>query len=143
MFRASSTWYRISIKALIFNKKWKVLLCKENTNIWDLPWGWLNHEETPEDCLRRELQEEMWIEIKWIAKIPKYFVKSPNPTSKRKPRLANICYEIKVKNLKFIPSNECTEIWFFDSSEITELNTLSTIKELAKEMKKDDLQSKS
>jgi len=29
-------WYRISVKALIYNEKWEFLLCKEDNWVWDI-----------------------------------------------------------------------------------------------------------
>ena len=54
-----NTYYRVATKALIKNEKGEVLLVQENSDKWDLPGGGLDHEEAPEDGLRRELQEEI------------------------------------------------------------------------------------
>lgn len=129
-------WYRISVKALIYNDKWDFLLCKENNWTWDLPWGWLDHNETPINCLKRELQEEMWLVSKNIDKKPLYFITAHKPTSKTRPWIANICYKTEVENLGFIKSDECVEIWFFDIEDAKKLNLLVNVVELIKEMEK-------
>lgn len=129
-------WYRISVKALIFNDKWEFLLCKENNWTWDLPWGWLDHNENPINCLKRELQEEMWLITTNINKTPLYFITAHKPTSKTRPWIANICYKTEVKNLDFTSSDECIEIWFFNTETAKKLNLLINVVEVIKEMEK-------
>ena len=122
-------WYRISAKALIYNEKWEFLLCKEDNGVWDFPGGGLDHGEKPDVCIKRELQEEMGLEVIEISKTPKYFVTAHKPESKSRPWIANIFYEVKVKNLDFTPSDECVEIWFFDKNSVKNINWLANVKE--------------
>jgi 8-oxo-dGTP diphosphatase len=128
-------WYRISIKALIYNEKWDFLLTKENNWLWDIPWGWLDHGEKYDENLKRELKEEMWLEIIWIDKNPKYFITAHKPESKSRPWIANIFYEVKVKDLNFIKSDECVEIWFFNANSINNIDTFVNVKEFASLLK--------
>jgi hypothetical protein len=52
--------YRVGIRAFIQNKKGEVLITDENSNgSWRLPGGGLNYEESIEECLARELNEEL------------------------------------------------------------------------------------
>jgi len=52
--------FRISLKALVFNDKNEVLLVKESgREAWDIPGGGMDHGETVEDAIRRELTEEV------------------------------------------------------------------------------------
>lgn len=129
-------WYRISAKALIYNEKWEFLLCKESNWVWDFPGWWLDHWENANTCLKRELKEEMWLDIIEISKTPKYFITAHKPQSETRPWLANIFYEVKVKDLNFTPSDECTEIGFFNISSIENINTIVNVKEFVKEIKK-------
>lgn len=105
-------WYRISVKALIYNEKWDFLLIKENNWLWDIPGWWLDHWENFDVCIKREIEEEMGLKVISIDKNPKYFITTHKPESKTRPWLANIFYEVKVKNLNFTPSDECVEIGF-------------------------------
>lgn len=54
-----STFYRISIKAVIRNEKDEVLVVRENSDTWDLPGGGWDHGESTMTCLKRELNEEV------------------------------------------------------------------------------------
>ena len=56
-----TTFYRVSIKALIRNAAGQVLVVKEHQDKWELPGGGLDHGESVHDCLQRELQEELHI----------------------------------------------------------------------------------
>lgn len=124
------SWYRISVKALIYNEKWEFLLCKEDNWTWDFPGGWLDHWESINTCLERELKEEMWLTIVSINNEPKYFITANKPKSKTRPWIANIFYEVEVKDLNFIPSEECVEIGFFNIESAWKLNILANVKEL-------------
>ena len=127
-------WYRISVKALIYNEKWEFLLCKESNWTWDLPWGWLDHGENTISCLKRELKEEMWLVAKNIDKTPLYFITAHKSTSKTRPWIANICYKTEVENLDFTKSDECVEIWFFDINSAKKLNLLINVVELIQDI---------
>lgn len=128
-------WYRISVKALIYNEKWEFLLTKENNWTWDIPGWWLDHWENFDVCIKRELQEEMWLEVIWIDKNPKYFITAHKPESKTRPWLANVFYEVKVKDLNFRPSDECIEIWFFNIDNVNNINTIVNVKEFVNLLK--------
>lgn len=52
------TFYRVSLKAIIRNEKGEVLVVQERENAWGLPGGGVDHSETPEEALARELLEE-------------------------------------------------------------------------------------
>ncbi|MCP4523550.1 MAG: NUDIX hydrolase [Candidatus Gracilibacteria bacterium] len=129
-------WYRISVKALIYNKKGDFLLCKEKNGTWDLPGGGLDHNENPANCLKRELYEEMGLKIKSINNVPLYFITAHKPKSKTRPWISNICYKTELESLDFIASDECTEIGFFNIETAKRINSLVNVKELIKAMEK-------
>ncbi len=80
-------FYRITIKALIQDEEWRILLLKEgrwedpkskyykkNWGMYDLPWGGLDWWEDFREGLFREIKEEMWLrgEDINIASSPEY-----------------------------------------------------------------------
>lgn len=54
-----STIYRVVAKALIQDPEGKILVVKEGQDFWSLPGGGLEHGESAQDCLKREIQEEI------------------------------------------------------------------------------------
>jgi 8-oxo-dGTP pyrophosphatase MutT (NUDIX family) len=122
-------FYRTSIKALVLDKKKRFLLCKEDNGQWDLPGGAMNFGETYEETLKREIREEMGLEVIKIGKYPMYFMVS---LTLKKLLKTNIVFEIKLKNLKFTPSGECMEIKFFDNKTVLKENISSGVRKFAK-----------
>lgn len=51
--------FRISVKAVIRNSEGKLLVTNEAGRGWHLPGGGLDHGESFETCLKRELEEEI------------------------------------------------------------------------------------
>jgi len=58
-----NTFYRVSVKGLIKNADGQILVLKENQDTWSLPGGGLDHGEDPIAGLKRELKEELGIEL--------------------------------------------------------------------------------
>jgi ADP-ribose pyrophosphatase YjhB (NUDIX family) len=56
-----STFYRVSLKAFIFDSQDRLLLGKTEDGKWDPPGGGWEHDGTIEECLSRELKEELGI----------------------------------------------------------------------------------
>lgn len=65
-----TTFYRVSLKAVIRNGKGEILVNRErgHTN-WSLPGGGWDHGETVIDCLKRELNEEVGYEGELEARL--------------------------------------------------------------------------
>ena len=123
------SYYRTSVKAVIYNENWEILLCKEDSWKYDFPGWWLDHWEKIEDCLKRELKEEMWIEIISFNKTPKEFIAFYDDESKKHPLRTNVFYEVKVKNLDFKPSEECVSIWFFNKETVKNIKSYKSVYE--------------
>lgn len=85
----------ISIKGIIFNNE-NVLLLKNERNEWELPGGRIEEYEKPEECLVREVQEELGINCtveniidSWVFEVLKgkfvfivtYLCKCDNPSN--------------------------------------------------------------
>ena len=62
-----NTFYRVSLKAIIRDEQGRVLLVKENGSTWNFPGGGMDHGETAEDALKRELQEEAALDAPFEA----------------------------------------------------------------------------
>ena len=67
------------------------------------------------ECLAREVKEEMGLEITKIDEQPKYFLTTPIMDGQW--WTDNVSYEVKVKNLNYVPLDECQRIQFFTKEE--------------------------
>lgn len=115
-YNIPNNFYRISVKALILNDEKKFLLAKESNGLWEILGGGLDYGETAKDCLVRELKEETGFEVIEISESPKYFVTGEHITIPGTHK-ALLIYEVKVKDLNFVKSDECVEIKFFSKEE--------------------------
>lgn len=64
-----STFYRVSVKAIVRDETGNVLVVKEKGSHWSLPGGGLDHNETIQKCLKRELYEEALITTPFKARV--------------------------------------------------------------------------
>src|SRR5438132_407072 len=111
-----NSFYRVSIKGLILNEtRKKFLVVLEDNGFWELPGGGLDWGETPEACLKREIHEEMSLIVTQVNPLPSYYLIGKNM---KDHWTLNLVHEIKVKDLKFTPSDECREIKFIAPEEI-------------------------
>jgi len=118
-------YYRVSVKALITDELGRFLLAKESDNTWDLLGGGLDHHEDPVAALRREIQEETGLTVTDIEQTPNYFITAYKP--EKNVFIANVLYAVKLKDLRFSPSDECVELRFFTVQEAKKINVLPNI----------------
>src|SRR6185312_9894573 len=100
--------YRVSVKGIAIDETGRFLLAKEDNGKWELLGGGLDHNEDPITALKREIKEETGLEINEVSATTKYFVTAPKVG--REGFVANVIYEIKLKDLNFTPSDECVEL---------------------------------
>jgi 8-oxo-dGTP pyrophosphatase MutT (NUDIX family) len=120
-------FYRVTVKGL-YVKDGKVLFTRDITNPQrkelggdlELPGGGLDFGEDMKDALRREVREEMGLEIANISDQPVY-VWTANHGPGRTIDWYYVCvvvFNIELKNLDFIPSDECQELIFLSPDEM-------------------------
>lgn len=56
-----TTFYRVTVKGIIRDQRGYVLAVKEGSDNWSLPGGGIDHEESLEQALAREMYEEALI----------------------------------------------------------------------------------
>ena len=124
-------FYRTSAKALILDKDKRFLLIKEE-KWWELPWWWLEYWESPQECIKRELLEEMGVNVQEVKEQPSYFL-----TAKKTNWvwISNIIYETKVdldEIMKFTPTEECQDVKFFNIEEAKKETLFPNVEEFIK-----------
>ena len=62
-----ATFWRVSAKALIFDADGKLLVFMDKNHEWEIPGGGWEHDESFEECIRRELSEEVKVGVADIS----------------------------------------------------------------------------
>ena len=124
------SFYRISVKGIAIDDRGRILLAREDNNMWEMLGGGLEHGEDPRDCLIREIREETGLEIVSVSEKPLYFLTAPSSSGDF--QTANVIYLITLAHLEFIPSDECQELRFVDIEEMKKLELFPNVGELLK-----------
>lgn len=66
-------YYRVSIKALIFDEHQRLLVFKDKNGEWEIPGGGMDHAEDYQECIKRELAEEMGVNVKSIGPLAMFY----------------------------------------------------------------------
>ena len=121
-------FYRVSMKALILDQpRKKLAILLEDNGLRELPGGGLDFGETPEECIRREIKEEMGLTVTEVATLPSYYLLGKNMKDNW---TLNLVFETKVRDLNYTKSDECQELRFVSPDELEELNAFRTVVEL-------------
>ncbi len=120
-------FYRVTIKGLyvkdgkvLFTRDFTHPLHKESGGELELPGGGLDFGEDMHDALRREVREEMGLEVASISDQP-VFIWTENHGPGRTMDWYYVCvvvFKIDLKNLDFTPSDECRELIFLSLEEM-------------------------
>jgi 8-oxo-dGTP diphosphatase len=122
--------FRVSVKGIAIDETGRFLLAKEDNGMWELLGGGLDHGEEPIAALKREFKEETGLEVIEVSATPKYFVTAPKVG--REGYVANVIYEVKLKDLDFTLSEECVELSFFNVEEAQKENLFPQVSEFIK-----------
>lgn len=110
-----TTFYRVSLKALIRNGAGEVLCVRENGSSWSLPGGGMDHGENPKQALARELKEEVGYEDDFHFRplgIDTVYV------DEKEAWLLWVVYEITPEHFNFSVGEDADEIAFLPVTEI-------------------------
>jgi 8-oxo-dGTP pyrophosphatase MutT (NUDIX family) len=117
--------FQVTIKGLFFDEEGRVLLVKEKDGTWDLPGGRLEHGEDLSAALVRECLEEMGLECKVLDEAPHLAWSAFDGVWK-----VVLCYRIALPHLDIRPTDECTEVAFFDGAGAAALPLAAQTREL-------------
>ena len=96
--RVTQTRFTVTAGALIFNDAGQILLLKHRFRAgsgWGIPGGFLVAGEQPEEALRRELREEVSLELEHVEIF--------TARSFRKPKQVEILFRARVYNVDLKP----------------------------------------
>lgn len=127
----SPNHHRIIVVGLVWNNEGRLLLCKMASDRgvfpgqWGLPGGGIELDETMEDALRRELGEELGIEIDTIK--PAFFKdgfhdKSLPGGAKKSTYMIFLVFNCRSKSNKIILNKEFDEYLWAERDDIKSLD---------------------
>jgi 8-oxo-dGTP pyrophosphatase MutT (NUDIX family) len=114
-----SPFYRVTAKALIYDDQGRVLVGKgeEDSDGWEMPGGGWEHNESLEECIRREIAEELGAEVASIGDI-KFIYRG---RSTRGWMIVRLAVETKLENFDF-PYGDMKEARFVNKDELLALD---------------------
>lgn len=121
-------FYRVTVKG-IYVKDGKILMTFDDSNSnrsddpWELPGGGLDFDEEMHSALKREVEEEMGLEVTSVSEKPLYVwpVKHGEGRGMDWFHVLVVVFKIEFKDLNFTPTRECQEIKFFSVDELREM----------------------
>lgn len=119
--------FGVSVKAVVINNEGKILICKSERGIWDLPGGRMNEGETIAETLSREVKEELGVECELIDERPLFAWNGLSDDGEPK---VSIGFRTKLSSLNFKPSNENTQSAFLSAKELGNIRLQNTITNL-------------
>ena len=124
--------FHVSVKALIFDPHQHLLLAQEDSGVWDLPGGRMEHGESFHAALLRECREEMGVSGDIIDSTPFLAWSIQHSDGFWK---AILCFRMRlsVQTLQeqWMPSSECRSYAFFAPQALASLNLAQQMEPLA------------
>jgi mutator protein MutT len=122
-----------SVHGIIINKSREVLLHRrEDSSLWAIPGGKIKIDESIEQCLKREMREELEVEVSakrllGIYTDPSYIIAS----DKQVQRVFLIVFLCTIKKGKLKLTNETEEYRWFKKKDLSSIKAFPLVKEIA------------
>jgi 8-oxo-dGTP pyrophosphatase MutT (NUDIX family) len=113
--------YEVDVKILVYNPEKSLLFAKDTNQKWDLPGGRIDEGESLLKAVKREVKEELGVEIKSINPRPKFA--DLVDFDDKKQRLV-VGFEVELASFDFKKSDENIEDRFLSSAEFDVLNSI-------------------
>jgi 8-oxo-dGTP diphosphatase len=127
-------FYRVTIKGLCV-RDGKILLVREgdsHSGKWEMPGGGLDFGENIGEAFKREIREEMGLNVRRMSERPVY-VWTHRYNKKRGIDWYYSCviaYQVEFEHLNITPTDECEEIRFFTKEELADFDLSAQTQEL-------------
>jgi 8-oxo-dGTP pyrophosphatase MutT (NUDIX family) len=112
-------FYRVAAKALIFDDQQRLLVLQNYHGEWELPGGGWEHEEVFEDCIRREIYEELGVATEHIGGVA-FMYRGFN--DRRGYMALRIAVPVRLKSYDFKVATEMLSHRFVGRDEFLELD---------------------
>lgn len=128
----------VGTPVIIQNSKGEILLGKRSENnpiysgYWGLPGGIMDYGETPEETAKREVREEMGVEIKIKKRSKSIYNVLPEKNQLIKIHSINIPFYCKIISGEPKPEDETDKVKWFKPKEIKEMNLAYTHNDILK-----------
>ena len=117
--RKTDYLYRVSLKALIRDSNGKILVVREKgTTWWDLPGGGIDHNESVQEALAREMKEEVGYSGEFSYRVITVDEKADYIDVANAWQI-RLVFEVKTNNMNFSPGDDGEEVQFIDPEVLT------------------------
>lgn len=113
-----SPFYRVSLKAIVFNSDLRLLVVKNEDGRWELPGGGWEHGESMQHCVRREMMEELGAGVKNIDFSSIYPYAGERPKGGMGLKLA---VRVELNNFEFTVGDDIIDYAWVQPSELAKL----------------------
>lgn len=128
-----SPFYRVSAKIVVRDDQDRILVVKDDTDTFELPGGGWEHDESFEDCVKREIQEELGVTVTHVGDIVCIY----RGHSKHPHILLRIAADAELASHDFVlDEDEVTEARFVDKQTFLALPWCQEDKEVVKHVDK-------
>jgi 8-oxo-dGTP pyrophosphatase MutT (NUDIX family) len=125
------SFFRVAVKGLYVRDE-KVLMSHDfvlGAGVWELPGGGLDFGETMAEGLKREVREEMGLEVTSVSDKPIYMWTHRREHSRGMEwfYILVLAFRMELKTLDgFVPTDECRELRFFSKEELEKATDLNS-----------------
>jgi 8-oxo-dGTP pyrophosphatase MutT (NUDIX family) len=112
-------FYRVAAKVLVKDEQDRLLVTQNERGKWELPGGGLEHHESVEQCVSRELQEEAGVDVK----VGKFRFMFRGLSERRKYMAMRLVFDgtLVESTPSFSPGDDMVEVRFVSRQEFLEL----------------------
>ena len=111
--------------ALIVNDENRILLGKRSIEpskvLWDLAGGFVEWGEHPQECLKREVREELGVEVEIVKLLGIFMDTYSTPPDQSGISTMNLCYVARIKNGNPTPADDMGELKWFSADEFPKI----------------------